>query len=201
MREANYTSLDVFRSALRSHPLIADYVCDLLVARNVVAVRDDGSVIGVAAGAITGRAAAAPKGTWKDNWPNRSELIESIRGFDEDETAAFGDIQQTLKEIEEPFAHWIILHALWNLMAEGVVEKRGKKYAVTPKGEALHPKTHVVITQALKQVGPPYGVEAVLAALRAIPGHNYFNKFQAKETTTQERVNAWVEFRKKDGTL
>lgn len=208
MREANYASLDVFRGALRSHPLVADYVCDLLIARGVVALREDGSVVGVVGeGESTARgkraAVSARKGEWKDHWPERGELIDCIRGYDEDGTISFGDLQTWLKELGEPHGHWIVLHALWNLMEAGIVRKEGKKYSLTETGDETHPTIAEAITRALKKAGPPYKLEAVLGALREIPGHNFFGRHSAhsNDPTTQQRVDSWIDSRKQQGLL
>ncbi len=204
MREANYASLDAFRSAIRGNPFIADYVCDLLIARGVVVLRDDGSVVGVAGGS-GGRALKSEPGdkrAWKDHWPDRGELIEAVRANYED-GMTFGEIQQHLKEFGEPCSHWIILHGLWNLIAANVVEKFGKKYRLTASGEVSHPAIYKVITEALKKAGEPYEINKVMAEIKAVPGHNFFGKHSShtSDPTTQEKVDTWVEFRKKEGLL
>jgi hypothetical protein len=213
MREANYASLDAFRSALRQHPLIADYVCDLLVARGVVEVRDDGSVVGlagsggVATGARRGSRAAEPsaeKGEWKPHWPDRGELIEAMRPDDEHSCYRFSEIQETLQVSGEPHSHWIVLHGLWSLIKEGVVEKKGKGYVLTDAAESRHPSSYNVITMALKKAGPPYLVADVDKAIRSIPGHNFYGKhtaYTADDPLLQKDVDGWVKARKGDGLL
>lgn len=212
IREANYASLDAFRSALRSHPLVADYVCDLLIARGVVTLQEDGSVIGIPASASAIRSGRATttvdptkKGEWKAHWPDKGELIEVISQEDEDGNSGilFGSLQEYLQAQGEPHSHWILLHSLWNLLAAGLVEKKGKKYVMTPAGAAKHPSNDHAFTMALKKAGPPYAVDAVARALREIPGHNFYGKHSAykENPLTQKEVDLGVKYRKQSGAL
>lgn len=212
IREQVFGSTDDARSFIRQSPLIGDYVLDLLVERKVLAVRDDGSV-GAVVPPKPGRVGAAKPvvdGAWRPHWPDRAEVIEACRANevaipDPDEPnrgATFAEIQSHLKDFGEPHSHWLVLHSVWALVKEGIIEKRGKQYWVTEYGHKKHPRPFDAWTQALQKVGPPYPADAVREALRVIPGHFIYSKHGQKEDyPTQGDVDGVVEARKSRGLL
>lgn len=181
MRDANYASLDDARSGIRSHPLVGDYLIDLLVERKVLRVTEDGAVIGCVFTALIERADPKDKvsAEWKSTWPKRHSLISWLYAEDDEPGCEFRKLQKNLKENNEVHGHWICLHAIWNLTKAGLVEKRHDGYRLTPLGVTEHQRYGKVdsdaLAAALKRTGAPYTESKVRAALASIPGHNWFD--------------------------
>lgn len=181
MREAHYASLDEARSGIRLHPLVGDYLLDLLVDRKVLRVTESGSVVGCVFTALPERADPKDKVSteWKSTWPKRHSLISWLYAEEDEPGSEFRKLQKNLKENNEVHGHWLCLHAIWNLTKAGLVEKRHDGYRLTPLGVIEHQRygkvDHDALTAALQQVGHPYLAAKVQAALAALPGHNWFD--------------------------
>lgn len=207
MREANFASLDEARSGIRTHPLVADYLVDLLVERGVLRVMDSGGVVGCPRStAVVSSGRRDPKDAvsaeWKSNWPKRDRLISWL-ACEDGEFVPLRELQKNLKEDGELNGHWVTLHAIWNLTKAGLVEKSSKGYRLSPAGDAerlaLVQRGRAAVTEALKSAGAPFHRDAVVSALRATSNHDMLD--DGEDWITQVVVDGWVASRIKSGQI
>jgi hypothetical protein len=207
MREASYASLDEARSGIKSHPLVGDYLVDLLIERKVLTVRDDGRVIGVTK--AEGREdSKAPKSTeWKSTWPPKKKLIALLESEDDENERGpgipFRKMQEYLKQDGLESGHWLCLHALWRLMEQGIAEKHGGGYRLTDKAQADLAADHIrqrkIITDILRRIGPPYDAKKFVRELTNTPDHDWLE--YGSEHYDQSHINGVVQNRIQKGEL
>lgn len=126
-RSENFASLDAARKWIGKNPLLTDYVLDLMIERGVLEVRPDGTVGGRAIVLVDKRGGKRPNISteWRDVWPPREALLAAMAT-----PTKFRDLQKALKAGGHPANHWFTLHAIWALEKQGLVEHKGKLYAV-----------------------------------------------------------------------
>lgn len=208
MREANYASLSDARKGIASHPLTAEYIVDLLASRGILRVTADGAVVGCGASGVAAAGAkeSGPK-PWDPRWPKKDRIL-SLLDYEWEEPQEWMKmraLQGWLKEEGEVSSHWFTLHALWNLMKEGLVEKSDSGYCMTVaehnKRRAKWQANYDTMTAGLKKVGPPYDREKMMDYLRNTPGHYYLEEPDFETWWTQEMFTTGADWRKKKGEL
>jgi hypothetical protein len=177
MREANYASLPAARVAIAEHPLTPEYIVDLLCSRGIIRVTDSGSVVGC------GESSTGPVGDdgpkpWDPRWADKKRIMAWLDCDEDGDGVKFRKLQEYLESDNQPHSHWLTLHAVWNLMKEGLVEKRQDGYRLTKSGRAVTAaraaRDEAVFLECLKKVGAPYLSAKVFAELKNTPDHDWF---------------------------
>lgn len=120
--------MDDFRGVIRKHPLLVDYVVDELLALEVVRISGDGTVCGCMK--LKVKMTEGEVLEWQEYWPDRDVLLELLK-----EPQRFRAIQNQLRVRGEKCGHWTVLHALYNLVKEGLVVKIDKEYGLKQPDE------------------------------------------------------------------
>jgi len=129
IKAVTHSSLDSCREWVRNNPMTGDFVVHQLLQDKALAMKEDGSVVGVKTSAEVKQAGGPNFNVsteWKSTWPQRS-FLESI--IMDNQPVKLREIQEYLKQAGQPNGHWFVLHAIWALMKLGVVSKEGKGYS------------------------------------------------------------------------
>ena len=129
LREQKFATADEARTFIRGHSMAADYVLGVLVQKRVLELDKSGAVRGITK--LPRAKGVSPE--WRDNWPEKELLVEGCIEFPAGRTLK--ELKEYLQEREEPNGHWLMVHCLRKLAAEGLIEKVGLQYRGPKKAQ------------------------------------------------------------------
>lgn len=131
VRGLGWNTPESARSDLVKHPLVGEYLFDVLQERGVLSITSEGKVIPLEKGRKRKDPKAAVSMEWKPGWPDRKMLMFCV-----DDGGTLKNIRGLLTDGSKIYGHWTTLHALWRLMKDGDVVKTDDGYAWSEKYRA-----------------------------------------------------------------